>query len=183
MTRIPLIDKADAPQDIATFFGVLEESFGKVPNLFATIAHYPPSLKPMLELFDSLYNQTDLNPRICDFVVIKIAYAYQSHYCLTLHKAFALERGVTNAEIMAMDDPARLDSFPENERVVLEFANQYAKDPLAISDELYGRLRAHYSESHVVNLTLLMGLASLFGQVANALRIPIDSFIGKPETH
>ena len=46
MTRIPLIDKADAPQDIATFFGVLEESFGKVPNLFATIAHYPPSLSP-----------------------------------------------------------------------------------------------------------------------------------------
>ncbi len=38
-------------------------------------------------------------------------------------------------------------------------------------------LPAHYSDAEIVNLTLLMALASLFGQTANALRIPLDGSI------
>ena len=183
MTRVRLVESADAEGEVAEFFEVLVENFKKVPNLFATVAHYPGAMKPLLELFDSLYNQSDLDPRLLEFVIIKISFGYQSHYCLTLHKAFALERGATNEEIRALDDPSGLASFPEDERVALEFARQFAEDPLDISDELYQRLSEHYSESQIVNLTLLMGLASLFGQTANALRIPIDSFIGVAPPH
>lgn len=182
MSRIPLVEKSDAPEGVAALYDVLEENFRKVPNLFATLAHYPPAMKPMLELFDALYNQSELDPRLLEFVVIKIAYGYQSHYCLTMHKAFALERGMTNAEIKAMEDPANWSAFAPHERALLAFTQQFQADPNAISDALYAELEDHYTQSQIVNLTALMGLASLFGQMANALRIPIDAYTGASAT-
>ena len=178
MIRIPLVTEDAAPPEVSALYDVLKAEFKKVPNLFATAAHYPAAMKPLLELFDALYNQSDLDPRLLEFVVIKIAYGYQSHYCLTLHKAFALERGVSNADIKAMEDRANWDAFPPAERALLEFTEQFQKEPLDVSDELFAGMRRHYSEGQIVNLTMLMGVASLFGQMANALQIPVDSFIG-----
>lgn len=178
MSRIPLIGRAEAAGEVAAMFEVLQQNFRKVPNLFATVAHHPPSMRPLLELFDSVYNQTDLEPRLLEMVVIKIAYGYQSHYCLTLHKAFALERGLSNEDIERIRDPETYGAFPDAERAVLEVTDQFAQDPLGISDEQFERLRGYFDEEQVVTLVLLMGLASLFGQLANALRIPIDDFIG-----
>lgn len=178
MSRIPLVDKSDASDDVAALYDALEEKFRKVPNLFATLAHHPPAMKPMLELFSALYDQSDLDPRLLEFVVIKIAYGFQSHYCLTMHKAFALERGLTNQEIKDMEDRAHWAGFEARERVLLAFTDQFQKDPNRVSDELFASLSEHYSTGEIVNLTALMGLAALFGQMANALQIPIDSFIG-----
>ena len=180
MSRIPLIPKEEARGEVATIYGMLEESFQKIPNLFATVAHLPQAMGPLLQFFDTLYNQSELSPRLLEMVVIKVSYGYQSHYCLTLHKAFALERGLTNADILAMEDPAGSAAFPENERVLLEYIDQYVKEPLDVSDELFGRMSQHFTKGQIVNLSLLASLSGLFGQLANALKIPVDQFIGAP---
>ena len=180
MSRIPLITKEEAQGDVAAVFGALEENFKKVPNLFATVAHLPQAMGPLLSLFDTLYNQSDLAPRLLEMVVIKVSYGYQSHYCLTLHKAFALERGLTNADILAMEAPGGPTGFPENERVLLEYVDQYVREPLEVSDDLFARLSEHFTPGQIVNLSLLASLSGLFGQMANALKIPVDAFIGTP---
>ena len=180
MNRIPLISKDEASPEVAAMYGMLEESFNKVPNLFATVAHTPQAMGPLLQFFDALYNQSDLSPRLLEMVVIKVSYGYQSHYCLTLHKAFALERGLTNADLRAIKDPSGEEVFAENERALLDYVEQYVKEPLEVSDELYARMSEHFTQGQIVNLSLLASLSGLFGQVANALRIPVDSFIGSP---
>lgn len=178
MSRIPLVRKDVASPEVAAVYEMLEGAFNKVPNLFATLANHPPALKPMLELFGALYEQSEIEPRLLEFVVLKIAYGYQSDYCLTMHKAFALERGITNEEIYAMEDRANWGRFPANEQALLGYTAQFQADPLGLTDEHHGELAQHFSESQIVNLVALMGLASLFGQMANALQIPVDEFIG-----
>ena len=70
MNRIPLIGKDEASPEVAAVYGMLEESFNKVPNLFATVAHTPQAMGPLLQFFDALYNQSDLSPRLLEMVVI-----------------------------------------------------------------------------------------------------------------
>jgi len=180
MSRIPLIGQDEAGPEVTMMYGMLEENFGKVPNIFATAAQYPLAMGPLLQFFDALYAQSELPPRLLEMVVIKVSFGFQSHYCLTLHKAFALERGLSHEDILAIADPKLENTFSAAERVVIEYVGQYAADSLQISDELQARLREHFDEAEIVNLCLLASLSTLFGQFANALQIPIDDFIGAP---
>ncbi len=179
MPRIPLVTRDEADPSTQVFFDVLQERFEKVPNLFGTVAQFPGAMKPLLEMFEAVYAQSGFSPRLTELVMVQVSFGLQSHYCLTMHKAFALEHDATIDEINALRDED-LSSFSESERVALEYAKQYCEDSLAVSDALFGRLSEHYSPSQIVNLTLLIGLSQLFGHTANALHIPIDSFVGAP---
>lgn len=172
--RIPVLARDEAAPDVRVFYDALAERFGRVPNIFAVSAHHPPALEPLLALFSATFDRSGLDPRLLELAVIRLSFSYQSEYCLTLHKAFALERGVPMAEIhQIIADPTHA-SFPEHERCVLDYVDQWVDDPLGVSDELFARLREHHSEQQIVALTLLMGLAQTFGLMANALRVPLD---------
>ncbi len=176
--RISIVGRQDASDEVLAIFDTLNARFGKVPNIFASVANHPPALEPLLGLFTSTFDQSGLDPRLVELSVVRLSFSFQSDYCLTLHKAFALERGVPmDAILQLMKDPTHA-SFPEKERCVLEYVDQWVENSLLISDELFDRLRAHYSEQEIVALTLLMGLAQTFGAMANAFRIPLDSFTG-----
>jgi len=180
MERISLVRAEQASPEIQAFYEGLEEQFHKVPNLFATVAHHPQALQPLLGLFGAVYADTDLSPRLVELTIIKVSYTLQSHYCLTLHKAFALERGLTDEELRSLIEDPTHARFPEAERAVLDFAARYATDAREIPDELVAGLRAHYTEEQIVTLCLLMSLSRLFGDLANALHIPLDAFVRPP---
>jgi len=180
MARIALVSEEEASGEVAAVFDVLRRRFHKVPNLFAALARSPAAMRPVLDLFDAVYVGSDLSDRLKELVIVKIAFGLQSHYCLTLHKAFALERGVTNPELRALAEDPTLAGFPEAERVALEYATLYARDAREISDDLFARLRAHYDEGQIVTLGLLVGLGLIFGDLANALELPMDSFVAPP---
>ncbi len=179
MPRIRLVERDDADASGQAFFDALHERFEKVPNLFRTMAHYPPALAPLLGMFDSIYAQSSFPPRLTELVMVQVSFTLQSHYCLTLHKAFALEHDATMDEIDALRD-GDLGAFSEPERAALTYAEKYARDSLDISDDVFVQLEAHFSSAEIVNLTLLIGLTQLFGHAANALQIPIDAYVGAP---
>jgi len=114
-----------------------------------------------LGLFEAVYAQDGLSDRIKELVLVKVAFGLQSHYCLTLHKAFALERGVTNEEIKALREEDDFRQFPAAERVVLRYADAYVKDARQIPDRLYAELKSHYAEGEIVRISLLISLALL----------------------
>ena len=176
MDRISIVGREAATPEVQAIYDALQEKFQKVPNLFGTVAHHPPALRPLLELFISIYEVTSLPPRVGEIAIIRVSYALQSHYCLTMHKAFALEVGIEEDELRTLISDGPYDRFPEAERVVIEYAADFATDSLKISDEQYAHLREHYSEEQVVNLSMLMGLSRLFGDMANSLHIPLDAY-------
>ena len=52
MSRIPLITPEQADGPTRAFYQELQQTFHMVPNLFATIAHYPPALQKKLRSFN-----------------------------------------------------------------------------------------------------------------------------------
>lgn len=174
MARIAPLDSARADRPTQALFQELRRTFGKVPNLFATVAHYPQALKPLLEYFHAVYTRSSLPKRVLELVILRSSVGRQSDYCLTLHKAFALEHGVTYDEIMSLSEDPRHTRFGEPERVVLDYAAQVVSDSRGVTDELFARVRRHYSEAEVLNVTLLIGLVEVFSCLSNALNIPMD---------
>ena len=175
MSRIPLITPEQADGSTLEFFQELRQMFHKVPNLFATIAHYPPALRPLLDYFHAVYTKSTMPKRLLELAILKASLGIQSEYCLTLHKAFALEHGVSYDEIMSLSEDPRHTRFSEPERAILDYTAQITSDARGVTDELFARVRQHFSEADILNLTLLIGLVQSFGRLSDAVQIPMDS--------
>ncbi len=175
MSRIPQITPEQADGPTREFYQELRQMFHKVPNLFATIAHYPPALRPLLDHFHAVYTKSTMPKRLLELAILKASFGIQSEYCLTLHKAFALEHGVSYDEIMSLNEDPRHTRFSEPERAILDYTAQITSDAHGVTDELFARVRRHFSEAEILNVTLLIGLAQTFGRLSDALQIPMDS--------
>lgn len=175
MVRIPPLASNRANSSTQAIFQELQRTFRKVPNLFATIAHYPQVLGPLLEYFHAVYTRSSIPKRLLELVILRSSVGRQSEYCLAFHKAFALEHGVTYDEIMSLNEDPLHARFSESERVVLDYTAQVVSDARGVTDELFARLRRYYSEAEILNITLLIGLVEGFSRLSNALNVPMDS--------
>lgn len=175
MARICGIAPGQADESIRVFYEELEKTFHKVPNLFSTIAHYPPALRPVLDYFHAVYTKSTIPKRVLELAILRASLGIQSEYCLTLHKAFALEHGVTYDEIMSLSEDSRHTRFSDPERAILDYTAQITSDARDVTDELFGRVRRYFSEADILNVTLLIGLVQTFGRLSDALQIPMDT--------
>jgi len=67
-------------------------------------------------------------------------------------------------------------AFSEEEKLVIEYAQQMTNTPVNISDELFGRLRKHFDEAQIVELTAAIAIENLRARFNNALDIPPAGF-------
>ncbi len=47
------------------------------------------------------------------------------------------------------------------------------RDPLAITDEFFAKLRAEYSEGEIVEIAAVTGLFNYFNRFNDALQVPV----------
>ena len=94
-----------------------------------------------------------------------------SDYCLHLHMDFGLRAGLTHKQIDTLRYDPGGGEFTEKEQVVIEYADQVTRDAAGVSDELFARLRSHFDETQVVNLTLIISFLNVFSRYADALRL------------
>lgn len=81
-------------------------------------------------------------------------------YCQAHTLLGAANFGVGADKLAAVWEYASSPLYDERERVALDFALAAAAQPNAVSDELFARLRAHWSEAQIVEI---LGVVAMFG--------------------
>ncbi len=61
--------------------------------------------------------------------------------------------------------------FDEKEKAALAYARQLTLDAHAVDDAMFARLRAHYDEGEVVEISAMAGLFNYFNRVNDALQM------------
>jgi alkylhydroperoxidase family enzyme len=82
------------------------------------------------------------------------------------------EMGVADEKIVALPDYAASPLYNDAERVALEYADGMTITGREVSDELFARLRQHYSEDQIVELTSTIAWENCSSKFNRALRIP-----------
>jgi alkylhydroperoxidase family enzyme len=67
-----------------------------------------------------------------------------------------------------------VDEFTEREKLAIEFGERYAIDHTAIDDELFARLREHFSDTEVLELTMIAGYCVGVGRALQVLDVAVD---------
>lgn len=61
--------------------------------------------------------------------------------------------------------------FDDAEKAALAYAKQLTLDAHAVDDALFARLRAHYDEGEIVEISAMAGLFNYFNRVNDALQM------------
>lgn len=80
--------------------------------------------------------------------------------------------GVSNEKIDALSDYADSEFYSDAERVALEFADAMTITGRDVTDELFARLRMHYADDAIVELTATVAWENSSSKFNRALRVP-----------
>ena len=84
--------------------------------------------------------------------------------------------GIDRAKLEALSEYGTSPAFSPRERAALQYAEQIVRDDEEVSDECFARLREHFSEADVVELTFIVGYQTFASKFAKALQLAPQGF-------
>jgi alkylhydroperoxidase family enzyme len=82
------------------------------------------------------------------------------------------ELGLSDEKILALDDYPTSPLYGEAERVALEYADAMTITGRDVDDDLFARLRQHYDDDAIVELTEIIAWENASSKFNHALRVP-----------
>ena len=85
-----------------------------------------------------------------------------------------MQQGLTDELYQHVNRYHDQPGFTERERLAAEYAERFAIDHTAVDDELWGRLRAHFDDTELLELTVTIGFCVGMGRAYQVLDIERD---------
>ncbi len=82
--------------------------------------------------------------------------------------------GITDQQIFELPRFRSTALFSDEEKAALEYAEEMTRTPVEVSEELFARLRQHFSENQMVELTASIAYENFRARFDHALGIGSD---------
>ena len=133
------------------------------------------SLQPELgraatRLVDAAYNKSILPVRVREAARIRIAQLNDCTVCLAFRADKVRAQGLGEEFYCSVGSPGE-DSLSEQERLAVEYAERFAIDHTSIDDRFMERMRAHFSDPEIFDLTICVSAFLGLGRTLRALGI------------
>lgn len=171
MARVRDIASSELPPDLAATYDRYVETYGPFAAQASVLAHVPAALRHLPAMLMELREAKTLPKRYLEIVIVVVSKLNACHYCVAMHKPFLQVEGLSAEGIDRILDHRDHPELDETDRLVAEYAEVAWNTPNRVSDALFGRLRARFSEAQIVELTLRITLCGFFNRFSEALRI------------
>jgi alkylhydroperoxidase family enzyme len=138
------------------------------PNLFQTLSKHPRLCDRFNRFGGALIYKGILPAREREIVVLRVGWRCQSVYEFGQHTLMGREAGLTDAEIRAITEESR--DWSPGEQDLLDLADEMCATS-TVSDGLWARLAARWSEEEMIELVLLSGFYRLVSGFLNSVGV------------
>jgi AhpD family alkylhydroperoxidase len=91
--------------------------------------------------------------------------------CATFRAPSVLEAGVSEDVYAHLDEWRDWPGYSDRQRLAIEYAERFAADHQGIDDELFDRLRTHFADDEILDLTLCLAVYLGLGRTLEVLQI------------
>lgn len=129
-----------------------------------------------LSALEGLVEKSGLPLNLIEMVKLRASIINGCAYCVRLHMRRLRQQGETEERIDLVSAWREAPCYTQKERAVLEYAEEVTQISRHqhVSDELYEKMRSHFSEQELASLTLAIGLINLWNRMA----IPFQADLG-----
>jgi alkylhydroperoxidase family enzyme len=120
------------------------------------------------QLGAAVYGKRLLPPRVREAARMKIAHINGCVVCMGWRIPELADRGVTEELYAHVDEPTHAE-YSAAEGLAIEYAAKFALDHRSIDDAFFARLKEHFTDPEILELTILIGDWMAFGRVTAVL--------------
>jgi AhpD family alkylhydroperoxidase len=148
--------------------------WGRSPLLFMAVAI----------LYGALDRRSSpLDPVLRSLVTVRVSQINWCRFCVDLNSATLAKRAGSMAKVEALANWRDSQLFDEKERVALEYTEAVTFTGRTVSEELMARLKSHFDQDAIVELTGLIAFQNLSSKFNSALDVPAQGFCQIPTAH
>src|SRR5512134_4081482 len=179
LSRFPVPNVADLPEDIRARILKVQEKSGFVPNVFLALAHRPDEFRAFFAYHDALMEkESGLSKAEREMIVVATSAANQCQYCVVAHGAILRIRAKNPLMADQVAINYRKADITERQKAMLEFAMKVALESHAVDDADMAALKAAgFTDEDVWDIAAIAAFFALSNRMANftAMR-PNDEF-------
>ena len=170
MARVSSVPSSALKPDVAKVYEDYARGYGPFHNQVAAFAHVPQAVTHLMGLLMELKAARNIKWRYVELAIVVTSKLNECHYCVAHHTRPLEVEGLSREAIDALPatDSPELD---EVDRLVTEYTIAVTRDAQRIRDEMFERLRRHFTEAQIVELTLRITLCGFFNRFNDALQI------------
>lgn len=173
MARVRDVSIDEVPEDVKPIYQRFATEYGPFLNQVKVFAHRPPALKHIMGLLLAFADEAVLSKRHLEIGLVVVSKLNECRYCVAHHAPRLLEQGLSANSVSHILDP-QVPDFDEVDLLVRDYAVQVTNNWNQIRDEMYTRLREHFSEEQIVELTLRIALCGFFNRFNDSLQIGME---------
>ncbi len=179
ISRYPVPELKDLPEDIRARILAVQEKSGFIPNVFLTLAHRPEEFRAFFAYHDALMEkQSGLTKAEREMIVVATSGANQCQYCVVAHGAILRVRAKNPLIADQVAINYRKADITPRQRAMLDFALKVAQNSAAIAEADFEALRAHgFTDEDIWDIGAIAAFFALSNRMANMIGMrPNDEF-------
>ena len=179
ISRFPVPELKDIPEDIRSRILAVQEKSGFVPNVFVALAHRPAEFRAFFAYHDALMEKEGgLTKAEREMIVVATSNANQCQYCVVAHGAILRIRAKNPLVADQVAVNYRKADITPKQKAMLDFAMKVCLRSGEINDADFDTLRGHgFTDEDIWDIGAISAFFGLSNRMANMTSMrPNDEF-------
>lgn len=178
MSRIDAISPEEATGQLADAYREVERIFGRVSNMYRTVAHVSEIVGDLANLSRHFGIDTEgpLDHALLRLVQVRVSKMNDCRYCATHNVNWGEREGLSIGALTAAisGDIEENGALTSREKAAVRWADVVANGSAKGDEAAYARLREHFDSSEIVMLTLTIAYRAMVNRFVDALQVELE---------
>lgn len=125
--------------------------------------------------------RSPIEPALRSLVTVRVSQINWCAFCIDINSANGLKRGVSEAQLAALPQFEDSDAFDDRTKAALAYAEAMTRSDRGVDDALFARVRRHFDEDALIELTALVAFQNMSSKFNAALGVQAQGFCGVPK--
>lgn len=173
---VSYVERENADEQTNLFYDKAEDRFEMLLNIFKVFGHAPELGGVFTESVMAMLKDAKLDWKTKELLILKATLKNECQYCVVQHEVVSDRLGISAKKIAQIEGNDYHDSelFTEGEKALLDLTAQIGIDANNISDDIWNAVKAHYSESQIVEAVYVITQYIAISKFGDALGVVLE---------
>lgn len=169
------------PLYLRPFFWNQRRKYGQILQAALLWARSPKLFIGVAILYGMIdRHSSPIDPGLRSLVTVRVSQINDCPFCVDINSATLLKRGVNIEKVELLHVWRESLLYDDRERAVLEYTEAITRSDQRVDDAMVERLRTHFDDDGIVELTGLIGFQNMSSKFNSALAVPSQGFCSLP---
>ncbi|WP_169544578.1 peroxidase-related enzyme [Sneathiella aquimaris] len=179
ISRYPIPEIKDLPEDLQELILGVQEKAGFIPNVFLTLAHRPDELRAFFNYHDAIMlRESNLTKAEKEMIVVTTSSDNNCLYCVVSHGAILRIYSKNPLIADQLTTNHHKADITDRQKAMLDFALKVSNDAQSIGESDFDLLKSHaFTEEDIWDIAAITAFFGLSNRMANLTSMrPNDEF-------